>query len=95
MNLLILSILIVALLVCFYVIRNLLKKAEVLEDNIEELTNEIQQYDAFYDDLRSRVNESVTRMRQIDRLGSFEADDETGYVFKELKGIVESLNTRF
>jgi hypothetical protein len=28
-------------------------------------------------------------MRQIDRLGSFESDDETGYVFKELKDIVE------
>ena len=95
MNLLILSILIVALLVCVYVIRNLLKKVEVLEDNIEDLTKEVQLYDAFYDDLRGRVNESVTRMRQIDRIGSFEADDETGYIFKELKGIVESLNARF
>lgn len=95
MNLFIISILIVALLVCFYIIRNLVKKIEVLEDNMDELAKEVQLYDAFYDDLRTRVNESVTRMRQIDRIGSFEADDETGYVFKELKGIVESLNTRF
>jgi hypothetical protein len=34
-------------------------------------------------------------MKNIDRLGSFESDDETGYVFKELKDIVGQLNGDF
>tara|TARA_S200002703_G_scaffold24888_2_gene21579 strand:- start:1851 stop:2171 length:321 start_codon:yes stop_codon:yes gene_type:complete len=32
-----------------------------------------------------RVNNAHRRMKEVDRLGSFEADDETGYVFEELK----------
>jgi hypothetical protein len=31
-------------------------------------------------------------MKAIDRLGSFEADDETGYIFKELKDIIKQLH---
>ena len=34
-------------------------------------------------------------MRQLDRLGSFEADDETGVIFNTLKDIVEELNKEF
>jgi hypothetical protein len=68
---------------------------ETLEDNIEELVKNITEYDTFYDELKRRVNESNSRLKQIDRLGSFEADDETGVIFKELKDIVNDLNERF
>jgi hypothetical protein len=68
---------------------------ETLEDNIDELVKNITDYDAFYEDLKRRVNESNSRLKQIDRLGSFEADDETGIIFKELKDIVNELNERF
>jgi hypothetical protein len=68
---------------------------ETLEDNIDELVKNITEYDSFYEDLKRRVNESNSRLKQIDRLGSFEADDETGVIFKELKDIVNDLNERF
>jgi hypothetical protein len=68
---------------------------ETLEDNIDELVKNITEYDLFYEDLKRRVNESNSRLKQIDRLGSFEADDETGVIFKELKDIVNDLNERF
>ena len=68
---------------------------ETLEDNIDELVKNITEYDTFYDELKRRVNESNSRLKQIDRLGSFEADDETGVIFKELKDIVNDLNERF
>ena len=90
-----LSLLVVVLSVATYIVRNLLKKMETLEDNIDELDKNITDYDAFYDDLKRRVNESNSRLKQIDRLGSFEADDETGIIFKELKDIVNELNERF
>ena len=95
MELLIFGTLIVALLVCGYIIRNLMKKVEVLEDNIDELSKEVQNYDAFFDDVKQHADASIARMKQIDRLGSFEADDETGHVFKELYEIVELLSKRF
>ena len=30
-------------------------------------------------------------MQEIDRLGSFEADDETGYIFQEIKTLTTDL----
>jgi len=89
------SLLVVVLSVAIYTVRNLLKKMETLEDNIDELVKNITEYDSFYEDLKRRVNESSSRLKQIDRLGSFEADDETGVIFKELKDIVNDLNERF
>ena len=88
MTITLVSLLVVVLSVATYIVRNLLKKMETLEDNIDELVKNITEYDSFYEDLKRRVNESNSRLKQIDRLGSFEADDETGVIFKELKDIV-------
>jgi hypothetical protein len=78
-----------------FVIYNLLRKLESHEDVISELEKSNEEYALLFDDMKQTLNNSASHMRQIDRLGSFESDDETGYVFKELKGIVEQLNERF
>ena len=39
-----------------------------------------------------KVNRAYTRMKEVDRLGSFEADDETGYIFEEIKDATTELN---
>ena len=95
MTITLISLLVVVLSIATYIVRNLLKKMETLEDNIDELVKNITEYDTFYEELKRRVNESNSRLKQIDRLGSFEADDETGVIFKELKDIVNDLNERF
>ena len=59
-----------------YVIWNLLKKNERLEDIIEENT---ERYINIYNTLK-----------EIDLKGAFEADDEVGSTFKEIKNIIES-----
>jgi len=38
-----------------------------------------------------RTNKAYKRMQEIDRLGSFEADDETGYIFQEIKTVTTDL----
>ena len=59
-----------------YIIWNLLKKNEKLEDIIEENTDKyINVYNA---------------LKEIDLRGAFEADDEVGSTFKEIKNIIES-----
>jgi uncharacterized membrane-anchored protein YhcB (DUF1043 family) len=78
-----------------FVIYNLLRKLESHEDVISELEKSNEEYELLFDDMKQTLNNSASHMRQIDRLGSFESDDETGFVFKELKGIVEQLNERF
>ena len=64
--------------VSFFVIRNLLQKNEALEDFISA------QSDA--------VNECDKRLKTLDDKGSFYADDEIGWFFKEVQKIQEALN---
>jgi len=62
-----------------YVIWNLMRKTELLETWVEEFTQLI---------------ESVNNeLKQIDALGSFESDDETGAIFKQIQETVNRLNT--
>ena len=74
---------------------NLLRKVEAGEDYIEDLEKSNVDYYTFFKDLKTQVGQSNSKLKQIDRLGSFESDDETGYVFKEMKDISEKLNSRF
>ncbi len=74
---------------------NLTRKIEANEDYIEELETSNTDFYQFFKDIKIQVNKSNSHLKQIDRLGSFEADDETGYVFKEITNIVEKLNQRF
>ena len=71
-------------IVFLYTTINLLRKNEAHEDVVveqEELIAEI----------AKKVDESMARMKDIDKLGSFEADDETGYIFKNLYEVIEDL----
>ena len=42
--------------------------------------------------LAMRMKQTQNQMKEIDRIGSFEADDETGYAFKELDNCITDLN---
>ena len=61
-----------------YVIWNLMTKQEMLEDWIEDFMQSVEKVD--FD------------LKQIDYRGSFEADDETGIIFKEIKNIIKQLD---
>ena len=74
---------------------NLLRKLEASEDYVSDLENSNTEYYTFFDSIKKRMNQSNSKLKQIDRLGSFEADDETGFIFRELKDIVEKLNQGF
>jgi hypothetical protein len=95
MELLIFGTLIVALLVCGYVIRNLMKKVEVLEDNIESLETDFIEYNNFFEDIKKHATLSYNRMKQIDRLGAFESEDEAGTTFQLLNQVITELKEQF
>jgi len=77
-----LSLIIIALL---YAVWNLVRKYESLEDEMEFSEKYI---NLAYDSMKKAYD----RMKKIDRLGSFEADDESGYIFNEIKTAMEELN---
>lgn len=75
-----------ALVGLLFVIFNLLRKYEQGEEYIENLESWVNQF--------SKSITSINQeMKKIDHKGSFEADDEVGYFYKELKRILNQLNT--
>ena len=61
-----------------FIIRNLIKKNERLEDFISKQSEAIEACDK--------------RLKEIDDKGMFYADDQIGFFFKEVKKIQEALN---
>ena len=66
------------LIVSLFVIWNLMKKNEILEDFIAKQSEAIDYCDK--------------RLKTIDDKGSFIADDEVGWFFEKIKEIQEALN---
>ena len=85
----------VVLAISLFVNINQLRKQESQSDYIEELENSNTEYYTFFQRLKTQIGESNSKLKHIDRLGSFESDDETGFAFKELKDIYEDLNKGF
>jgi len=91
------TIIILSILLCISILINFnqMRKQEALESYIDELENSNTEYYQFFTALKSRMNESNSKLKQIDRLGSFQADDETGFIFSELRDIIDELNKGF
>ena len=66
------------LIVSLFIIWNLMKKNEILEDFIAKQSEAIDYCDK--------------RLKTIDDRGSFIADDEVGWFFEKVKEIQEALN---
>jgi len=79
----ILPLLIISILL--YIVWNLLRKVEKLEDGIEES-------DKLIESAADSVDRALARMREVDRVGSFEADDESGFIFGEIQAALDKLN---
>jgi hypothetical protein len=64
--------------VSVYANYNLVKRNEELEEQVAALQDVL-------DEVKDQVIDINTRLIEIDIRGSFEADDEVGFVFKEIK----------
>jgi exonuclease VII small subunit len=94
MNILLVLLFLTDVLLGFFV-WNLLQKLEKAEEDLDTLVKEYTQADTILDSMQERIQNAVDRMRSIDRIGAFEADDETGYVFREMFNIIEELDNYY
>ena len=69
----------------FFIIRNLLKQTEKLEDIQTE-------YENFITKQSEAIIACDKRLKEIDDKGIFYADDQIGFFFKEVQKIQEALN---
>ena len=84
-TLIIINIAIVVFGVIGYIIWNLMKKAEKLENIIEIQEKYITE---FYD----LVKQSEAKIKEIDANQTFQSDDEIGFFFTNIKTIQEALS---
>jgi peptidoglycan hydrolase CwlO-like protein len=85
----------ILLIVSVYVNINQIRRQESQEDYITELENSNTEYYNFFQQLRTKVGEANSQIRNADRLGAFEASDEVGASFNIIKEVFEDLNKGF
>ena len=85
-------ILAVLLVVSMFVNINQLRKQEAQADYIEDLESSNTNYYTFIQNLKNKITEANSEIRNADRLGAFEASDEVGTSFKIIKEVMEDLN---
>ena len=78
-------ILAVVVVTSFFIIRNLILKAEKQEDELEKFEN-------FITKQSEAIQACDVRLQEIDDKGIFYSDDEIGWFFKEIQKIQEALN---
>ena len=83
-------------LICVLIfgIVNLTKRIEKYEEHIDELETGIDFYRDLVDNIRQEMLETQSRLIEVDIRGSFESDDEVGFVFKDIKSLIEDLNLK-
>jgi len=77
-------ILLILVLVFGYTTFNLFRK-------LEQMENVMEQYESWMDRFSNIVDESETKLRQVDDKGTFDSDDEVGFFFKYIKDIQSEL----
>ena len=55
----------------------------------------INQYEGFLVQIQQIIEFATTKMKHVDARGHYEADDETGFFFEQLKQLQELLNGIF
>ena len=70
---------------------NLLRKNEATEDVVDEQIKMFDEQEELLSKIATSIDTSMGRMKELDKLGSFEADDETGFVFKNMYEIISEL----
>jgi hypothetical protein len=55
----------------------------------------INQYEGIIIEIQNIIEFATTKMKQVDAKGHYEADDETGFFFQQLKELQELLNGIF
>lgn len=76
------------ILISIYIIWNLLRKVEGLEDELNTSEDLIES--AFKD-----FDDALAKLKEIDRQGAFEEDDESGFIFNKIKSIIDKLNNQY
>ena len=81
----IIGVLVVALGIFTYILRNLLVKVEKYEDVVQDQVSYLQ-------NISDTLRESQKHLKTLDERGVFQSDDEVGEFFNQMKEVQNELN---
>ena len=82
----------VVLAISIFVNINQLRKQEDQANYIEDLESSNTRFYNFIDQLKTKINQANSEIRNADRMGAFESSDEVGTSFKLIKEVMDDLN---
>ena len=82
----------VLLTISVFVNINQMRKQEQQEDYIGDLEDSNTNYYNFFQQLKTKINQANSEIRNADRIGAFESSDEVGTTFNIIKEVMEDLN---
>jgi len=93
----IITIIILSVILTFsvYVNLNQMRTQEKQEDYITDLENSNTEYYNFFTQLKTKLGQANSVIRNADRIGAFEASDEIGESFKIIRDVTDDLNKGF
>jgi regulatory protein YycH of two-component signal transduction system YycFG len=92
LELILLVSLIVIIPIFSFIISNLLKKYEKLENEVENSVKIVNEYNEYLNELSKTIKLADIRLEEIDSKGTFKSDDEIGFFFTEVKDLQNILN---
>ena len=78
----------VLLFICILVIFNLLRKIEKIDDELTDLSMNMEEFIV-------QVKSAQNKIYEIDSKGLFEKDDEVGTVFTGIKDVITNINLKY
>ena len=72
-----------------------MRTQEKQEDYITDLENSNTEYYNFFTQLKTKLGQANSVIRNADRIGAFEASDEIGESFKIIRDVTDDLNKGF
>lgn len=79
----------VILIICIYLLYINVSKLNSIESIASEIQDENDVLVDFISEINRRLYEDFEHLKEIDRRGSFESDDEVGFVFVTIKNIIQ------
>lgn len=79
-------------LVMLYILITLYRKNVILSRELENRYTNEENYIMFFRSILETYVGVLAKLKRIDRRGSFESDDEIGFVFKTIKNTISELH---
>ena len=78
----------ILLIISLFVIFNLLRKVERIDDELIDISFNMEEFIV-------SIKSVYKTLKEVDNKGAFQSDDEVGSIFKDIKELIVNINTKY